>query len=89
MFDIRLVCDPGRRNFSADFSGNGRDVTVIEINDELAAQGHFFYKIGLKHVILDVKENYHALLKTRCLEVLDNGVRVMDAEGQKLLKRIP
>ena len=43
----------------------GRDVTVIEMNDELAAQGHFFYKIGLKHAILDVKENYHALLKTR------------------------
>ena len=61
----------------------GRDVTVIEMNDELAAQGHFFYKIGLKHAILDVKENYHALLKTRCLEVLDNGVRVMDAEGQE------
>ena len=38
---------------------------------------------GLKHAILDVKENYHALLKTRCLEVLDNGVRVMDAEGQE------
>ena len=67
----------------------GRDVTVIEMNDELAAQGHFFYKIGLKHAILDVKENYHALLKTRCLEVLDNGVRAVSYTHLDVYKRQP
>lgn len=62
---------------------NGHDVTVIESNDELATQGHFFYKQGLKHAILDVKENYHARLKTRCKSIDDDGVTVINPDGSE------
>lgn len=62
---------------------NGHDVSVIEMNDELATQGHFFYKQGLKHAILDVKENYHPFLKTRCTKISDEGVYVKDENDKE------
>jgi|GEM_PF-150756 len=60
---------------------DGHDVTVIEMKDELAEQGHFFYKQGLKHAILDVKENYHYMLNTRCLAIKKDGVQVESKDG--------
>ena len=63
----------------------GHDVTVVEMNDELATQGHFFYKQGLKHAILDVKNNYHPVLKTKCLEIRKDGVLVEREDGSQEL----
>lgn len=63
---------------------NGHDVSVIEMNDELATQGHFFYKQGLKHAVLDVKENYHTFLKTKCLEICSNGVLTLNEKQEEV-----
>lgn len=65
---------------------NGHDVSVIEMNDELATQGHFFYKIGLKHAILDVKEKYHPYLNTKCLEITDDGVKIENENGEDFIQ---
>lgn len=60
---------------------HGHHVTIIEMGDELATQGHFFYKIGLQHAMQDVEGNWEAKLQCTCKEILPNGVRYTDKDG--------
>ena len=60
---------------------HGHHVTIVEMGDELATQGHFFYKIGLQHAMQDVEGNWEAKLQCTCKEILPNGVRYTDKDG--------
>lgn len=62
---------------------DGHLVTMIDLHDEIATEGHFVYKQGLKHALLDVKDNWEAKLESRVIEIGKDYVKYLDKEGNK------
>lgn len=61
-----------------------KNVTVVEMTDELAAQGNMLYKIGLRHK-MDEAERLRVMLQTNCQEITPAGVSVKEREGKEIM----
>lgn len=61
-----------------------KNVTIVEMTDELAAQGNMLYKIGLRHK-MDEAEELRVMLQTNCQEITPAGVFVKDREGKEIM----
>ena len=57
---------------------NGRNVTIVEMQDKVAPDSYVMHRIALIHE-MDQMLNYRTGLK--CTEILKNGVKVEDADG--------
>lgn len=62
---------------------NGKHVTMIDMNDEIATEGHFFYKLGLKHALLDVEDNWEMYLESKVNEIGKDYVCFTDKDGNQ------
>ncbi len=60
-----------------------KNVTIVEMINELAVQGNMLYKIGLRHKMNEAK-TLHVMLETGCQEITPEGVRVKTKEGQEV-----
>lgn len=58
----------------------GNHVTIVEMGDELAAQGNMLYKIGLRQT-MEQCEALDVLLNASCQEIREEGVIVRDSAG--------
>lgn len=61
-----------------------RNVSIVEILDELASNGNMLYRIGLRQK-MDKAETLTRLTGTVCDEITDDGVIIIDKEGKKRL----
>lgn len=61
-----------------------KNVTIVEMTDELAAQGNMLYKIGLRHK-MDEAEELRVMLQTNCQEITSTDVLVKDGEGKETM----
>jgi len=61
-----------------------KNVTVVEMGSELAPQANSLFKIALNQKIKQAK-TLTSLLETRCLEVLEGQMLIMDKEGTEKL----
>lgn len=59
---------------------HGNHATIIEMGDELAAQGHMLYKIGLRQT-MERCTSLDVLLESACMEIGDHEVVVRDGSG--------
>lgn len=59
-----------------------KNVTIIEMNDELAVQGNDLYKIALNQKIKQAK-TLTVLLETKCEQIKNSRCMVITKEGQK------
>lgn len=62
----------------------GRDVTVVEMGDTLAAQGNSLFRIALRQMFEKHGENLHVMLNTMCLAAGEGVVWVSGPDGGKL-----
>jgi NADPH-dependent 2,4-dienoyl-CoA reductase/sulfur reductase-like enzyme len=58
----------------------GKNVTIVEITAELAAQGNMLYKIALRQK-MDAVKTLTRLTETACTEITDEGVCVQARDG--------
>lgn len=63
-----------------------KNVTIVEMINELAVQGNMLYKIGLRHKMNEA-ETLHVMLEANCQEITPTNVRVKNKEGQEI--RLP
>lgn len=61
-----------------------KNVTIVEMINELAVQGNMLYKIGLRHK-MDEAETLHIMLKAGCQEITPDSVRVKDKDGKEVI----
>lgn len=61
-----------------------KNVTIVEMIDELAVQGNMLYKIGLRHKMEEAK-TLHVMLEAGCQEITADSVRVKDKEGREVI----
>lgn len=59
-----------------------KNVTIIELTNEIAAQGNLLYRIALRQK-MDVNTRLTKLMNSSCTEILDNGVMVKDNQGNE------
>ena len=60
-----------------------KNVTVVEMTGEYAAQGNMLYKIALRHKIEQAK-TLNIMLETGCQEIISNGVHVKTKDGEEI-----
>lgn len=60
----------------------GHTTTIVEMTDRLAPAGNLLYREGLQ-ILMNQLPNLTGLVKTRCLEIRDNGILVMDDAGRE------
>lgn len=58
-----------------DFADSGRNVTIVEMSDKLASNGHMLYKISL-HQHIERKQNLHVLCNALCTKITETSVVV-------------
>lgn len=56
-------------------------VSIVEMNDKIAAQGNMLYRIGLRQH-MDAAANLSVYTCTSCMEIKDGEVIVKDQDGQ-------
>ena len=61
----------------------GRTVTVIEMQDEVAGDCNIFHKVSLRHEL--EAEGVRCLTETICREITAQGVVCQDADGERLI----
>ncbi len=59
---------------------HGKEVTIIELTDKLAAQGNMLYRIGLRQH-MEREEKLHVMLDTACQEIRADDVLVRTGAG--------
>ncbi len=62
----------------------GRDVTIIEMQNAIAPEANWMHKTGMMQAFAK-KENLHVRTGLRCTEVTEDGVWVLNAQGERLL----
>ncbi|MDR2655399.1 MAG: NAD(P)/FAD-dependent oxidoreductase [Oscillospiraceae bacterium] len=62
------------------FADCGREVTIVEMTDEIAKDANPIHKAALDEM-LELKTN--VLIKTRVIEILDEGVKVLKGNGSE------
>ncbi len=60
----------------------GKNVTIVEIAEELAAQGNMLYKIALRQK-MEQADTLKTMLKTACQEIKEDGVVVKTKDGEE------
>ena len=60
----------------------GHDVSIVEMKDGLAKDAPY---IHWRHLISKLEESVHAYCSAKVLSVEDNGVKILDAQGQEQL----
>ncbi len=60
-----------------------KNVTIIEMLNELAVQGNMLYKIGLRHKMGEA-ESLHVMLEAGCRKITEEGVYVRDKKGVEI-----
>lgn len=60
-----------------------KNVTIVEMASELAAQGNMLYKIALRHK-MDEAKTLHVMIETGCQEITAEGVKVKTKEGEEV-----
>lgn len=60
-----------------------KNVTIVEMINELAVQGNMLYKIGLRHKMNEAK-TLQVMLEASCQEITPEGVRVKNKEGREV-----
>ena len=65
---------------------DGHDVSIVEATDQLCAQGHKLYRIGIRHAMDKVKDHLDTHLLSKCLEIQDNGVMIETNHHQAFLE---
>lgn len=60
-----------------------KNVTIVEMTDQLAVQGNMLYKIGLRHK-MDEAKTLQVMLEAGCQEITPEGVRVKTKEGNEV-----
>lgn len=63
----------------------GRQVTVVEMGDKIAAQGNRLYRIALRQKMDSCPERLVRMTNTRCLGITPQGVEVQDSQGQAMV----
>jgi 2,4-dienoyl-CoA reductase-like NADH-dependent reductase (Old Yellow Enzyme family)/thioredoxin reductase len=61
----------------------GKQVTIVEMLDQLAADSTGSHRIALEAMIKE--HGLHTRMKTRCIEIVSNGVRVLNENGKEEL----
>lgn len=61
----------------------GRQVTVVELGDKIAAQGNMLYRIALRQKMDSCGEKLVRLTNTSCRRITDRGVEVEDSQGNR------
>lgn len=61
---------------------HGKNVSLVEMTNEIAAQGNLLYKIALRQK-MDSTPNLVKLMEHRCVEIKDNGVELLDKDGNQ------
>ena len=59
-----------------------KKVTIIELTDQIAAQGNSLYRIALRQK-MDAAQNLTALMETACGEITPEGVTIVSKNDQK------
>ena len=62
----------------------GRDVTIIEMQKEIAPEANWMHKVGMMQRFGDTP-NLHVKTGLRCMAVTEEGVKCRDAEGNTVL----
>ena len=64
-----------------DFHRKGKDVTIVEMKDELAADAEMFYRVGL---MLELNKGVKSYCGAKVNAITDGGVEITDAEGNSV-----
>ncbi len=59
-----------------------KNVTIVEMINELAVQGNMLYKIGLRHKMNEA-ETLQVMLEAGCQEITETNVRVKDKDERE------
>lgn len=59
-----------------------RNVTIVELTSEIAAQGNMLYRIALRQK-MDAVSNLKRMVETRCREITEKGVIAVTRDGQE------
>lgn len=65
---------------------DGHDVSIIEATDQLCAQGHKLYRIGIRHAMDKVRNHLDIHLSSKCLEIKDNGVMIETGNQKQFIE---
>ena len=60
----------------------GKNITIIEVTDEIAAQGNILYRIALRQK-MDAVKNITKLMETTCREISSDGVTLRANNGKE------
>lgn len=60
---------------------HGKNVTIVELTDTIAAQGNMLYRIALRQK-MEAVPTLRWLLETSCQEIRADGVVVADKDGE-------
>ena len=74
-----IACEMG-----LDLSEDGKDVHVIARGSELVKQGHMLYRISMEQQIAK-HDNLHIHKETKVKEITDDGIVVIDKDGNEEL----
>ncbi len=66
---------------------HNKDVNIIEMTDQIAAQGNMLYRIALRQK-MEVQDNLKKFMLHRCEEITDSSVRLSDSEGNEILLNV-
>ncbi len=67
--------------YALELAEAGRHVTLIEMSDTVSARENWLYRIAQRQHMQKCP-NLNVLLETRCTEITDKGVSVVDKEGK-------
>lgn len=63
-----------------------KNVTVIEMGDEIASRGHILYKAGLRRKLQQFNDQLTILTRTQCNGFVDNGVKINNNGEERIIK---
>ncbi len=66
---------------AVDFNRKGKDVTVVEMKDRLAADAEAFYRVGL---MLELEKGVKSFCSAKVEEITETSVEIIDSEGNRV-----
>lgn len=67
-----------------ELAKRGNEVTIIEMTDQLAANGNMLYRVALMQHI-DASHNIHPLLQTKCLKIGKDFLVIADGKAERTI----
>lgn len=64
----------------------GKLVTVIEMTDQIASQGHILYRAGLRRLLKRFEKQLTILINSQCLGFSESGVKIINKNGESIIK---